>query len=146
MFTYPEWFAYRDRDAEAFRAVAQLFAIYHHGPPPAHPFLGRQGVSLGTALRPLADDSQTGRESGTGARLLNGLIRRQRLPSRELHQVCVTLRKHRLPPPHWQQLALDLGDWGTRLHRNHGPGGPLGPRTVAEGWSEDFHRSNGHPG
>ncbi|MFD8118630.1 type I-E CRISPR-associated protein Cse2/CasB [Streptomyces microflavus] len=137
---YPEWFAYREQDAEAFRAVAQLFAIYHRDLKSRH-HRGKAGASMGTAMRPLNADGThavraTDREPGTGGRLLGGLVRRQQLPLRELKQVCVTLREHRLPPPNWQRLALDLGDWGTRLPREHRLGGP---RTIAEQWVRDFH-------
>ncbi|MFJ5740113.1 type I-E CRISPR-associated protein Cse2/CasB [Streptomyces microflavus] len=138
--TYPEWFAYREQDAEAFRAVAQLFAIYHRDPRTRHR-RGKAGASLGTAMRPLKADGPHDLDPGIGGRLLGGLIRRQQLPLRELRQVCVTLRAHELPPPNWPRLALDLGDWGTRLPRKHGPGGPYGPRTVAELWVQDFYRA-----
>ncbi|PVC80719.1 hypothetical protein DBP19_35855 [Streptomyces sp. CS090A] len=59
--------------------------------------------------------------------------------ARELRRTLVTLRDYELRPPDWRQLALDLGDWGTRLPRKHEPGGPYEPRTVADRWVQDFH-------
>ncbi|MEV7275125.1 type I-E CRISPR-associated protein Cse2/CasB [Streptomyces bacillaris] len=162
-FTYPEWFIHREsaneafggRDAEAFRAVAHLFAVYHrHGPreyspvadarrPSVRGTADRKGAaSPGKALRVLQD--KAGRlippgdlEPGAAGRLLNALIRRRQLPLRELRQVCVTLREHNTQPPNWGRLALDLGNWGKRLPRDG-----HGPRTVAEQWAWDFHDLN----
>ncbi|MEV7897931.1 type I-E CRISPR-associated protein Cse2/CasB [Streptomyces cyaneofuscatus] len=156
-FTYPEWFTYRKsddaplpvRDGEAFRTVAQLFAIYYrnsHQRRPGQLLRGSPGSSLGTALRPFelrkirhsVPPGDNG-EPGTGGRLLNELVRRHELPPQGLRRTFVTLRERELRPPDWRQLALDLGDWGTQLPRKHGPGGSLGPRTVADRWARDFY-------
>ncbi|MCR8945130.1 type I-E CRISPR-associated protein Cse2/CasB [Streptomyces sp. OUCMDZ-4982] len=167
-FTYPEWFIYREsvnevfggRDAEAFRAVAHLFAVYHrrapsrHSPagsdhfpaadarrPPARGIRDRTGTSPGKALRVLQNECghlvrPAALEPGTAGRLLNALVRQRRqLPLPELRRVCVTLREHKMRPPSWRRLALDLGDWEKRLPRD----GRGGPRTVAEQWVWEFH-------
>ncbi|MET9097137.1 type I-E CRISPR-associated protein Cse2/CasB [Streptomyces cyaneofuscatus] len=153
-FTYPEWFTYREsddapfpvRDGEAFRTVAQLFAIYYrdsHQRRPGQLLRGSPGSSLGTALRPFelrkaprsVPPGDNG-EPGTGGRLLNELVRRQKLPSQALRRTFVTLRERKLHPPDWRQMTLDLGDWETQLPRRD----PLGPRTVADRWVRDFHQ------
>ncbi|MEU3978363.1 type I-E CRISPR-associated protein Cse2/CasB [Streptomyces bacillaris] len=153
-FTYPEWFIYREsvnevfggRDAEAFRAVAHLFAVYHRYEPRGYsPVTGARhpsvkGASPGKALRVLQNKAwrlipPADLDPETARRLLNALIRRQQLPLRELRQLCVTLREHDTQPPSWGRLALDLGNWGKRLPRD----GLGGSRTVAEQWVRDFH-------
>nr|WP_185907040.1 type I-E CRISPR-associated protein Cse2/CasB [Streptomyces sp. WAC04770] len=155
-FTYPEWFIHREsvnevfggQDAEAFRAVAHLFAVYHrHYSPAAGPRRPsvkgtkiRAGASTGKALRVMQDQAwrltpPAGPEPGAAGRLLNALVRRRQLPLRELRRVCVTLREHDIQPPSWLRLALDLGNWGKRLPRD----GLDGSRTVAEQWVRDFH-------
>ncbi|MET9206761.1 type I-E CRISPR-associated protein Cse2/CasB [Streptomyces bacillaris] len=155
-FTYPEWFIYREsvnevfggRDAEAFRAVAHLFAVYHRYEPRGYsPVAGTRhpsvkGASPGKALRVLQNKAwrlipPADLDPETAGRLLNALIRRRQLPLRELRQLYVTLREHDTQPPNWGRLALDLGNWGKRLPRDG-----HGPRTVAEQWAWDFHDLN----
>lgn len=120
-----------DDEVNAFAITAVGFACWHRSRPDVH--YGRDGTSLGRAMRQLGSSGHYGPGDPTTVRMLDQLTTATTCEDlcAAVARICTALSSagH---PPRWSQLATDLLDW------QHSPD------AVRWRWVRDFHRHTPH--